>query len=79
MRFPTMFYVRPAKAQTSLRIRADLSEPLSVTWLFYDCLATDQTSFEVSKLKKAAQARLSLFMSKCHIVGNHMSRIMNVS
>ena len=26
-------------------------------------------------LKKAAQARLSLFMSKCHIVGNHMSRL----
>ena len=23
MRFPTMWYVRPAKAQTSLRIRAD--------------------------------------------------------
>ena len=30
MRFPTMWYVRPAKAQTSLRIRADLSEPLLV-------------------------------------------------
>ena len=30
MRFPTMWYVRPAKAQTSLRIRADWSEPLLV-------------------------------------------------
>ena len=29
-RFPTMWYVRPAKAQTSLRIQADLSEPLLV-------------------------------------------------
>ena len=28
MRFPTMWYVRPAKAQTSLRLRADWSEPL---------------------------------------------------
>ena len=28
MRFPTMWYVRPAKAQTSLRIRAVGSEPL---------------------------------------------------
>ena len=27
MRFPTMWYVRPAKAQTSLRIRAVWSEP----------------------------------------------------
>ena len=31
MRFPTMWYVRPAKAQTSLRIRAVWSEPLLVT------------------------------------------------
>ena len=26
-------------------------------------------------LKEAAQARLSLHLSKCHIVGNHMSRL----
>ena len=30
MKFPEMWYVRPAKAQTSLRIRADLSEHLLV-------------------------------------------------
>ena len=30
MRFPTMWYVRPAKAQTGLRIRAACSEPLLV-------------------------------------------------
>ena len=28
---------------------------------------------EFLSLKEAAQACLSLFMSKCHIVGNHMS------
>ena len=28
---------------------------------------------EFLSLKEAAQARLSLHMSKCHIVGNHMS------
>ena len=28
--FPTMWYVRPAKAQTSLRTRTVLSEPLLV-------------------------------------------------
>ena len=28
---------------------------------------------EFLSLKVAAQARLSLFMSKCHIVGNRMS------
>ena len=32
--------------------------------------------FEVSK--GAAQARLSLHLSKCHIVGNHMSRLIYV-
>ena len=37
MRFPTMWCVRPAKAQTSLRIRAVWSEPLLVAWIFYEC------------------------------------------
>ena len=37
MRFPTMGYVRPAKPQISLRIRAVWSEPLHVAWAFYDC------------------------------------------
>ena len=32
-RFPTMWYVRPAKAQTSLRIRAVWSELLLVAWI----------------------------------------------
>ena len=30
---------------------------------------------EFLSLKEAAQARLSLHLSKCHIVGNHMSRL----
>ena len=52
MGFPTIWYVRPAKPQTSLRIRAVLSEPLLVTFIFYECSATDRTSFGVSKLKR---------------------------
>ena len=51
MRFP-MWYVRPAKAQTSLRIQAVWSEPLLVSWWFHEHLATDWTSFGVSKLKR---------------------------
>ena len=51
-RFPTMWYVRPAKSQTSLRIGADWSEPLLVTWIFYECWATVWTLFGVSKLKR---------------------------
>ena len=30
---------------------------------------------EFLSLKEAAQARLSLHLSKCHIIGNHMSRL----
>ena len=52
MRFPTMWYVRPAKAQTSLRIRAVWSESLLVAWIFYECKANDWTAFGVSKLKR---------------------------
>ena len=52
MTFPTMWCVRPAKAQTSLPIWADWSEPLLVAWIFYDSWATDRTSFGVSMLKR---------------------------
>ena len=37
MRFPIMWYVRPAKSQISLRIRAVWSEHLLVAWIFYEC------------------------------------------
>ena len=30
---------------------------------------------EFLRLKEAAQIRLSLHLSKCHIVGNHMSQL----
>ena len=30
---------------------------------------------EFLSLTEAAQARLSLYLSKCHIVGNHMSQL----
>ena len=36
IRFPTIWYVRPAKPQISLRIPAVWSEPLIVAWIFYD-------------------------------------------
>ena len=70
MRFPTMWYVWPAKPQTSLRIRAVWSEPLQVAWIFYDCKATDRTP----ALKETTEARPSLHISKCHIIGNLMPR-----
>ena len=36
MRFPTIWYVRPAKAQTILPVRAVWSEPLLVSWVLFD-------------------------------------------
>ena len=47
-----MWYGRPAKAQTSLRICAVWSEPLLVAWILYEFQATDWTPFGVSKLKR---------------------------
>ena len=52
MGFPTMWYVRPAKPQISLRIRAVWSEPLLVACIFFEGLATDWTAFGDSKLKR---------------------------
>ena len=52
MRFPTMWYVRPAKPQISLRTRSVWSEPWLVAWIFYDCQATDWTPFGISKPKR---------------------------
>ena len=52
MGFPTMWYVQPTKPLISLRICADWPEPLLVGWTFYECWATDRTSFGVSKLKR---------------------------
>ena len=75
MRFPTMWYVRPAKAQTSLRIRAVWSEPCwSIEYSMTVKLLTEH-HLEFKAKTEAAQARLSLVMPKCHIVGNHMSRL----
>ena len=51
MRFLTMWYVRPAKPQISLRIRAVWSESFLVAWVFN----TDWTPFGVSKLKKGCR------------------------
>ena len=46
------WYVRPAKPQISLCIHAVWSEPLLVALIFYECQATDWTSFGVLKLKR---------------------------
>ena len=68
MRFPTMWYVRPAKAQTSSAyVQTDQSLCSSLEYSMTVKLLTEH--------HMAVQAHLSLHLSKCHIVGNHMSRL----
>ena len=68
MRFPTMWYVRPAKPQISLRISAVWSEPLLVAWVFYDFWATEWTPFGVSKLKRRLQRLVRVYTCQSAIL-----------
>ena len=61
MRFPTMWYVRPADVQSDQSLCLLLEYSMTVKLL---------TEHQV-----AVQAHLSLHLSKCHIVGSHMSRL----
>ena len=58
MRFPTMWYVQLAKPQISLQSGQSLFKSL-------------EYSMTVKLLTE--QARLNLHLSKCDILGNHMS------
>ena len=72
-RFPTMWYVRPTKAHTSLRV-SDQSLCKSLAYSTTVKILTEHIwSFKARQ--EAAQACLSLHLSKCHIVGNHMSQL----
>ena len=51
------------------------SEPLLVTWIFYDLSCWPNNIWSLWAWKEAAQVRLSLHLSKCLIVGNHASRL----
>ena len=64
MRFPTMWNVRHAKAQTRLRIREVWSEPLLVAWISYDSNATDRTSFGVSKFQRGLHRLIRVYTSE---------------
>ena len=50
MRFPTMWYVRQAKAQTSLRIPTVWSEPLLVAWIFLSVKLLTEHRYEFLSL-----------------------------
>ena len=56
-----MWYVRPAKPQISLHIRAVWSEPSLGAWIFYDCLTIDWTPLGVSGLKRRLQRLIRVY------------------
>ena len=60
MKFPTMWYVRPANAQSDQSLCQSLEYYMTVKLLTEHHL-------------EAVQVCLSVHLSKCHIVGNHMS------
>ena len=61
-----MLYVRPAYAQSDKSLCCSFAYSMNVKLL-------TEHHLEFLSLKGAAQARLSLYLSKCHIVGNHVS------
>ena len=82
MRFPTMWYVLPAKPQISLRIRAyaqsDQRLCLSLEYYMSVKLLTEH-HLELLSLIQGYTGLSESTMSKCHIVGNHMSRLKFIS
>ena len=46
---------------------------LLVAWIFYECYLLPEHHLQFLSLKETTQARLSLHLSKCHIVANHKS------
>ena len=75
MIFPTMWYVRPTKAQSACAYaQSDQSLCKSLDYSMIVKLLTEH-HFEFLSLKKVAQARLSQHLSKCHTVKNLMSRL----
>ena len=75
MRFPTMWYVRPAK-HTRCLIRAFASH-LNIFKMSVKLLTEHNLEFLSLKGGSSAQARLSLHLSKCHIVEDHMLRLIS--
>ena len=57
-----------AYAQSDQSLCKSLAYSMSVKLL-------TEHDLEFLRLKEDAQARLGLHLSKCHIVGNHMSRL----
>ena len=72
MRFPTMWYVRPAKPQISLRIRAVWSEPLLVA-MSVKLLAEDHLELLSLKGGCTGSSMSTLVQIHIYIVGNYMS------
>ena len=79
MRFPTMWYVRPAKAQTSLSIHAVLSEPLLIAEIFYHVKLLTEHHLEFLSLKGGCTGSPESTHAKMPYCWNRMSRLNYIS
>ena len=74
MRFPTIWYVRPAKPQISLRIRAVWSEPLLVAEYFMNIELLIEHHLEFLSLKGGCTGSSESTLVKMPHCWNHISR-----
>ena len=74
MIFQTMWYVRPAKTQISLRIHAVWSEPLLVAWIFYDCKLLTEHNLEFLSIKGGCTgSSVSTLVKMLHCGKSHVA------
>ena len=69
---------QPAHVGSLIRAFACRLNILNVKLRMFKLLAELHLEFLSLKLKETAQACLSLHLSKCHIVGNHMPWLISV-
>ena len=80
MRFPTMWYVRPAKAQTSLRICAVWSEPCSLLEYSMSVKLLTKHPLEVLSLKTSCRGLSeSTLLKMLHCWKSHVTVHLHVS
>ena len=78
--FPSMWYVRPAKGSDQPAHMRSLIRAFASCLNFYHSLATDQTSFGVSKLKKRLHRVLgSLHVKMTHLWISHVEALILLS
>ena len=72
-----IYCMKPSEPWHAISVRPAKTQPLLVTWIFYDCLAIDQSSFGVSKLKRSLLMSKSVTLPHCR--KSHVTAQMSLS